>query len=253
MKLDPHIHSIYSGDAISEPRDIIKQAKGIGLDIIAISDHDSIKGSTLAIDIAKDTNDILIVPSIEITTNKGHILGFGVETLISSGLSPEETVERIHDEGGIVIVPHPFSPYRRGLFFKNKKIMKRLTGFNHLKDDEYNSANDSNEVNVTKDSYKNIRIEGVEVLNARYIFGYSNYKANKLAEEKDLAKIGASDSHFLEAIGNCYTEITDIDAEPSIDDVIEAIKSKKTVAKGSRTSNKLIAREVINKKIRRIY
>ncbi|MCL2687690.1 MAG: PHP domain-containing protein [Methanobrevibacter sp.] len=254
MKLDPHIHSIYSGDAISEPQDIIKQAIAIGLDIIAISDHDTVKGSTLAIDIAKDMNDILVVPSIEITTNKGHILGFGLETLISPGLSPEETVEKIHDEGGIAIVPHPFSPYRRGLFFKNKKIMNRLTDFNYSEDfNENNNKKNSNDDNNIKNSYKNIRIEGVEVLNARYIFGYSNYKANKLAQKKDLAKIGASDSHFLEAIGNCYTELTDIDTEPSVDDVIEAIKSKKTIAKGSRTSNKLIAKEVINKKIRRIY
>ena len=256
MKLDPHIHSIYSGDSRSKPVDIIKQAKAIGLDIIAISDHDSIKGSSLAIDIAKNIKNILVVPSIEITTDKGHIIGLGVKTLINKNLSPEETVENIHDEGGVAIVPHPFSPYRSGIFFKHKETMNRLTDFNTSKDissKDNNLKDNTSRDNSLKDSYNNVRIDAVEVLNARYIFGYSNYKANKLADNKDLAKIGASDSHFLESIGDCYTEIVDIDNEPSIDDVIEAIKSKKTVAKGSRTSNKLIAKEVFNKKIRKIY
>jgi hypothetical protein len=76
---------------------------------------------------------------------------------------------------------------------------------------------------------------------------------NKLANKYNLAKIGSSDSHFLGSIGNCYTELTSIDSEPTVDDVIQAIKSKNTIAKGHRTSNYLIAKEVFNKKIRRIY
>jgi len=230
MKIDPHIHSIYSGDARSKPKDIIKKALILGLDAIAISDHNSVEGSRIAIELSKKTDNFLVIPSIEINSNKGHILGFGVETIIPEGLSPEETIEIIHDEGGIAIVPHPFSPYRNGLFFKHRNIMKKLL--------------DSNDFTS---------IEGVEVLNARFIIGYSNAKSNRLANKHNLAKIGASDSHFIDSIGDCYTEIDDIDHEPTVDDVIEAIRSKKTVAKGSKTSNYLIAKEVFNKKIRRIY
>lgn len=230
MKLDPHIHSIYSGDARSKPRDIIKQALILGLDAIAISDHNSIEGSRIAIELSKKIDNLLVIPSIEISSNEGHILGFGVETLIPKDLSPEETIERIHDEGGVAIIPHPFSSYRNGLFFKHRKIMKKLV-----------------------DSNGPTSIEGVEVLNARYIIGYSNTKSNRLANKYNLAKIGSSDSHFIGSIGDCYTEINDIEAEPTVDDVIEVIKSGKTVAKGSRTPNHLIAKEVFNKKIRRIY
>lgn len=224
MKLDPHIHSCYSGDAKSPLKDIIKRSKSIGLDMIAISDHNTVKGSKIAIELSKNMNDLLIIPSIEISSGEGHILGFGVESLIRKGLSPEETVEKIHEENGIAIIPHPFSSYRNGLFFNNKETMNNLIRL----------------------------IEGVEVKNARYIIGYSNYKSKKLADKHDLAKIGSSDSHFIEAIGNFYTEI-DVDNEANVDDVIEAIKSKKTTVKGSRTPNHLITREVINKKIRKIY
>jgi len=230
MKLDPHIHSIYSGDARSKPKDIIKKALTLGLDAIAISDHNSVEGSRVAIEISKKIDNFLVIPSIEISSNKGHILGFGVETLIPRDLSPEETIEMIHDEGGIAIIPHPFSPYRNGLFFKHRKTMKKLL-----------------------DSNGSTFIEGVEVLNARFIIGYSNTKSNRLANKHNLAKIGASDSHFIDSIGDCYTEVNDIEVEPTVDDVIEAIKSKKTVAKGSKTSNRLIAKEIFNKKIRRIY
>ncbi|WP_054835246.1 PHP domain-containing protein [Methanobrevibacter arboriphilus] len=132
MKLDPHIHSCYSGDARSSPKSIIDQARKIKLDIIAISDHDTIKGSKIASEISKNFDDILVVPSIEITSSEGHILGFGVDTVIEKGLSPEETVEKIHDEGGIAIIPHPFSSYRSGLFFKNEKTFKSLMGIINL-------------------------------------------------------------------------------------------------------------------------
>ncbi|MEA4956602.1 hypothetical protein SDC9_17114 [bioreactor metagenome] len=232
MKLDPHIHSCYSGDARSSPREIIKRALHIGLDVIAISDHNSIKGSKSAINLTKNIKNLLVVPSIEISSSDGHILGFGIETPISKGLTPEETVEKIHDEGGLAIVPHPFSFYRKGLFFNNRNNVNKL---------------------VKEKSNKKYLIDGVEILNARYIIGYSNFRSKKLANKYNLAKIGSSDSHFIESIGNCYTELFDIDLEPTVDDVIEAIRSRKTIAKGSRTPNYLIAKEVFNKKIRRIY
>ena len=224
MKLDPHIHSCYSGDARTKPQDILKHAKRVGLDIIAISDHDTLKGSEIAIEEAKNNDyDILVVPSIEISSNKGHILGFGIDEAVSKDLSPEETIDKIHDFGGIAIIPHPYSFYRNGLFSKDKTLAKQL------------------------------EIEGVETKNARYIIGYSNHATKKLAKKRNLAEIGASDSHFLGSIGNCYTELPTLENEVSVDDIIKSIKSKDTIAKGSRTSNYLIAKEVFNKKIRRIY
>ena len=86
MKIDPHIHSVYSGDSDSKPKDILKQAKKVGLDAIAISDHNTIKGSKIAIEESKNM-DILVVPSIEISSYSGHILGIGVTEEIPKGRS----------------------------------------------------------------------------------------------------------------------------------------------------------------------
>jgi len=220
MKLDPHIHSCYSGDSRSKPENIINQAISVGLDIIAISDHNTTKGSKVAIGEAKD-KDIIIVPSIEISSSKGHILGFGVDVDIPKNLSPHETIDKIYDNGGIPIIPHPFSSYRNGLFCKVKP--------------------------------SELEIEAIEVKNSRYIFGYSNYRSKTLAMKKNLAMIGASDSHFIGSIGDSYTEIKGISRDSTIDDIIDGIRSRKTIAKGKKTSNYLIAKEVFNKKIKRLY
>jgi len=216
MIIDSHIHTIYSGDATGTPREIIKRARSIGLDAIAISDHNTMKGSLIAQEEVKDFKDILIIPAMEITTNKGHIVALGINEEIKKGLSPEETVDLIHDMDGIAIVPHPFVRYRDGLFAK----------------------------------IKHMHVDAIETMNSRYIFGYSNWRAKKLSIEKNIPEIGASDSHFVGAVGSC---VTDVDADFSIESILKAIKDGKTTAYGDRTPLPLILKEVINKKIKRVY
>ena len=216
MKFDPHIHSVYSPDARSYPKDILKQAKRIGLDAIAISDHDEIKGSRVTRSLAED---IIVVPSIEISSEKGHILGLGVDEIIPKGLSATETVDLIHDAGGLAIVPHPFSYYRKGLFCKEN------TGLD---------------------------IEGVETKNARYFVGYSNNQGKKLAKKRNLATLGASDSHFIESIGDAYTEV-DTGGDDSVDGILKAIKKRQCKSMGHATSNILVAKEYYVKKVLKQY
>lgn len=215
MKIDPHIHSIYSGDSNSQVKDILKQAQKVGLNAIAISDHNTVKGSKFAIKESKNMDNLLVVPSIEISTYSGHILGFGVTEAIPKGKSAIETVERIRDLGGLAIIPHPYSYYRHGLFTKI--------------DD-------------------NLSNDGVETLNARYIIGYSNSHAKELAKNKNLARFGSSDSHFIKSIGDCYTEI---DCDCNVDDILDAIQKKKTTPKGKKTSNFRVLGNVIKRKLKR--
>ena len=78
MILDPHIHSTYSSDSTARPRDIIKKARNIGLDAIAIADHNSIKGSLVGIEESKGMEDFIVLPAMEITSSKGHIVAIGI-------------------------------------------------------------------------------------------------------------------------------------------------------------------------------
>ncbi len=214
MILDPHIHSTYSSDSTASPCDIVKQARAIGLDAIAVADHNTIKGSKATIEAAKDFKDLVVIPAMEISSSKGHIVALGISEDVNKGLSPEETVENIRDQGGIAIAAHPFVRYREGLC----------------------------------DNVRDLDIDAIEVLNSRYIFGYSNWRAKNLAIKRNIPEIGSSDAHFLEAIGSCVTEL---DADFSSESIIEVILSGKTSVYGDRTPLPLILKEVINKKIKR--
>jgi predicted metal-dependent phosphoesterase TrpH len=214
MIIDPHIHSRYSGDATASPGDIIRKSREIGLDAIAIADHNTLKGSILAMKEAKDLDEFMVIPAMEVTTNKGHIVALGITQEIEKGLSPEDTIDKIRSYGGIAIAPHPFVRYREG-----------LCGY-----------------------VKDLDIDAIETLNSRYIFGYSNWRAKRLATKRKIPEIGASDAHFLGAIGSCVTEL---EAEFSVESVIKGILSGKTNVFGNRTPLPLILKEVIKKKIKR--
>ena len=212
MIIDPHIHSTYSNDSRMTPKEIIERSRQIGLDAVAIADHNSMKGSIEGNKELKGMEDFILIPAMEISTNKGHIVALGIQEEIKSKMSPEETIEQIREQGGISVIPHPFVRYREGLC----------------------------------DYVKNLDIDAIETLNSRYIFGYSNWKAKKLAEEKGIPQIGSSDAHFLGAIGSCLTEV---EADFSVQSILKGILSGKTRVFGDRTPLPLILKEVINKKI----
>ena len=102
LKMDSHIHSEYSPDSNSKIDDILKTARSRNLDIIAISDHNTVDGTAEVLRKTRNT-DILAIPSIEISSTHGHILGFGCEENIPRDLSPQDTIDRIHDLGGLAI------------------------------------------------------------------------------------------------------------------------------------------------------
>ena len=118
IQLDPHIHTVYSGDATGTPDKILKQAIKLKLDAIAITDHNTMKGSIITRNLAKDYSNITIIPGIEISSSHGHIVALGINEEVKTNQNPEETVDQIHDVGGIAIIPHPFVRYRSGLFAK---------------------------------------------------------------------------------------------------------------------------------------
>ena len=73
IKLDLHIHSIYSGDSLIKPHDAVRFAKMKGLDGFAITDHHSLKAYKIMTKIANDQN-LIIIPGSEIKTHIGEIV-----------------------------------------------------------------------------------------------------------------------------------------------------------------------------------
>ena len=217
LKMDSHIHSEYSADSKSKIDDILKVASKRNIDVIAISDHNTVDGTSEVIKKTRNT-DILAIPSQEISSSNGHILGFGCEEMIPKGLSPEDTIDRIHDLGGLAIIPHPYCFYRHGL--------------------------------LCKSDYKDLKIDAIEVKNARFIIGYCNRKAKKLAEKEKIPQLGASDAHFYKFVGDCYSLI---DCQKDIDSILKAIVKNKVEAHGKGTSNLLLSKYLIEKNVFKKY
>ena len=188
--MDSHIHSEYSPDSSSKIDDILKVAAKRNIDIIAISDHNTVDGTSEVLKKTRNT-DILAIPSIEISSSHGHILGFGCEENIPRDLSPEDTIDRIHDLGGLAIIPHPYCFYRHGLLHNYKE---------------------------------KLNIDAIETRNARFIVGYCNNKAKNLSIKENLPALGASDAHYYKFVGDCYSLI---DCEKDVDSVLKSISKGK--------------------------
>lgn len=110
MKFDLHIHSNYSYDSLLDPKFIIKVSKLKGLDGIAITDHNSIKGAIKAKRYNKDKDFHVIVRS-EIKTEFGDIIGLYLNKDIKSK-KIEVVIEEIKEQGGVSILAHPYRQYK---------------------------------------------------------------------------------------------------------------------------------------------
>jgi len=183
IKADLHVHTTYSKDSLITPKDLVYYSKKRGLDAVAVTDHNYIDG---AYKIAKET-DFLIIPGMEVSSNDGHIVALNVKELIPRGLSAEETVERIHNAGGVAIACHPYVLFKGAL----------------------------------KESVCNT-FDAIEIINARaFPFKRSVNKAIQTAERLNLSRVGGTDAHYGPQIGYGYTVIEA--AEPTVEAISEAI------------------------------
>jgi len=112
-KADLHIHSDHSDGLARIPEIMDHVQENTDLDVIAITDHNTIEGSLFARSL-EDMYDFEVVVGEEISSNSGHIIGLFIEEHIPAGLSAGETISRINDQDGVAMIPHPFS--NQGLF-----------------------------------------------------------------------------------------------------------------------------------------
>ena len=164
FRFDFHIHSIYSTDGILSPQRIIKIAYSKGLNAVAITDHDTIKGGLQAKSIKQDK--VIIVVGSEVNTDFGDIIGLFLNKEIKSRRFGE-VIDEIKAQGGIVVLPHP---YRRKKF-PDEELLKR--------------------VDV---------IEGINGRTPEEL----NLKAQELARKLKKPMIAGSDAHFSFELGRIW-------------------------------------------------
>jgi len=115
MRFDLHIHSNFS-DGHADVRTILKMASKKGLNGLSITDHDTMRGLEPARRINKDLDlGLILIPGVETTTLEGHLIILGVVEAPTRKMTIEETIEVARDLGGIVVVPHPYHPFRNAI------------------------------------------------------------------------------------------------------------------------------------------
>ncbi len=197
---DLHLHTIYSYDGTASLAAVLSRAKQLGLDVIAITDHDEIAGALKALEIASNYG-VELIPGIEITTADGDLLAYFITEKVEAGLSLVETVLRVRELGGVCVAPHPMAGGMGMKSLNARTILKALR---------------NPQVAET--------LIGIEVYNATALDRISNHYARILANRLDIAQLGNSDAHIVDAIGLGSTEF----AGNSAADLLTALKNKTT-------------------------
>jgi predicted metal-dependent phosphoesterase TrpH len=203
-KADTHVHTKYSGlhrmgvlkfpESVSDPKDVVERARSAGMDVVCITDHNSIAGAVKARELGKGIDGIEVVMGEEVSTADGEVIGLFLEEEIPAGLSAVETIDRIRSQDGLVIAPHPFSLHCPCL---------------------------GEQINV-------LDVDGIEVLNGGHIDNFANPRAERAAQSGKFARMGGSDSHYLKTIGLTYTNFDGSTSE----ELRKCILAKKTSSGG---------------------
>jgi predicted metal-dependent phosphoesterase TrpH len=201
LSVELHAHSSLSYDGRDPVEDLLERAAAVGLDALAVTDHDEIDASLEAAATAGDYG-LVGISGIEVSSAAGHVLALGVEELIPAGLSFQETLDRIQELGGIAVVPHPFQESRHGVL-------------DNISKGELAAA------------------DAIEVYNSRLFTGRANRQAERFARTNDMPMTAGSDAHISEMVGQAITNVgTD---ERTVEGILDGIAAGKTTVEGRRT------------------
>jgi len=218
LSVELHTHSELSHDGRDPVELLLEQASAVGLDALAVTDHDELDASLAAAALAPEY-DLIGIPGMEVTSAAGHVLALGVREAVPAGLSFAETLDRIRDQGGLAVVPHPFQESRHGVLAEISR-------------DELATA------------------DAIEVYNSRLLTGRSNRQAERFARRRGLPMTAGSDAHIAEMVGQA---VTNVDAtEATVGGILDAIEDGRTTVEGKRTPWRVSFRQAAGGAKRRV-
>lgn len=175
VRYDLHLHTFHSPDSLSSYQSIIKQVQRRGLTGIAVTDHNTTAGALALAELAP----FPVIVAEEIRTVEGEIIGYFLREEIPRGLGLEESIARVHEQGGVVSVPHPVDRVRTASAIGEAALRRVMA-----------------------------QIDLIEGYNARCVFPADNLRAQQIARRHGKPLTAGSDAHAPYEIGRGFVELT---------------------------------------------
>jgi predicted metal-dependent phosphoesterase TrpH len=190
--VDLHTHTLWSKDCLISFKTILRLCEKRGLARIAITDHNTADGALAMQRLAPD----VVIAGEEIMTTKGEILAYFVRESVPAGLSPDETIRRLRDQGAVISVSHPFDRLRKGAWLESDLL--------EIAD----------------------RVDAIEVFNARCLFPADNQRAAHFAAQRGLVGTAGSDAHTAIEYGRACVQMQPFSGAESF---LNALRSARLV------------------------
>jgi predicted metal-dependent phosphoesterase TrpH len=179
-RADLHIHSLAS-DGISSVAEILAAAEAARLDVIAITDHERMDAALAAQALAeRDGSRVSVIVGEEVTTRSGHVIGLFMRERIRPWGSLRSTIARIHEQGGLAIIPHPLVPYP--LCVSGRAVRALMDDANAM-----------------------FHLDGIEAFNASTARMRWSRGVPEFARNVGLAALAGSDAHRAVDVGQAVT------------------------------------------------
>jgi len=191
LKTEFHCHTIFSKDSLTKPADLVRVARRKGLDRVIVTDHNSIGGALAA----RAIDPELIIVGEEIMTTRGEILASFMTAEIPAGLTPQDTIRRLREQGAFISVSHPFDAQRSG-HWDEPDLLEILP-----------------------------LVDAIEVFNSRCMRPDYNVKAAEFARDHDMPGTVGSDAHAAFELGRAHLELPAFESGDGLRSVIRGCRA----------------------------
>jgi len=195
IRIDLHLHTKFSSDATINPKLVVDTLYAHPtIRGVAITDHDTLEGYFQVRKLATAYQDLVVIPGVEVSTKQGDIILLGIEEKPAYKTSLESVVDFAIERAALIIIPHPYR------------------------------------VNGIGNAAEKTPAHAVEVMNP-WATTRENRLAEELAKARSLPGVAGSDAHNPSQMWVAYTEV---DAEPDVGSVLNAIKNGRVKAASAR-------------------
>lgn len=178
LRVELHCHTCASKDSLVKPERLLQHCEKIGIDRIAITDHNAIDAARTAKVLAPE----MVIVGEEIQTKQGELIGYFMSEWVPPGLTPQDTIERLRDQGAVITVPHPFDRMRGPQWTEEQ--LQLIVPY----------------------------IDAIETFNARCLNNQPNLQARAFAKGYRLLETVGSDAHSLWEVGRASLRLPDFNS-----------------------------------------